>query len=79
MLLAARFILGASLDRTESRLSHFREDFDARDDTNWLVWVDIAEANGAPVLTHTPIPTPLCDVTPVRRPTRSIQHAVGGP
>src|SRR5215813_5734109 len=32
MLLAAKFILGASLYRTESRLSHFREDFDARDD-----------------------------------------------
>ena len=29
MLLAARFILGASLYRTESRLSHFREDHDA--------------------------------------------------
>ena len=27
MLLAARFILGASLFRTESRLSHFREDY----------------------------------------------------
>ena len=32
MLLAARFILGASLYRTESRLSHFREDHDLRDD-----------------------------------------------
>ncbi len=32
MLLAARFILGASLYRTESRLSHFREDHDERDD-----------------------------------------------
>ena len=41
MLLAARFILGASLYRTESRLSHFREDHDLRDDANWLVWVDV--------------------------------------
>src|SRR5216684_3924860 len=32
MLLAAKFILGASLYRTESRLSHFREDYEARDD-----------------------------------------------
>ena len=41
MLLAARFILGASLYRTETRLSHFREDFTDRDDANWLVWVDV--------------------------------------
>jgi succinate dehydrogenase/fumarate reductase flavoprotein subunit len=66
MLLAAQFILGASLYRTESRLSHFREDFDARDDANWLVWVDIAERNGAPAFATTPIPTPLCGVEPIR-------------
>src|SRR5262249_15050204 len=54
MLLAGKFILGASLHRTESRLSHFREDFDARDDTNWLVGVDIAAQNGAPPFTNTP-------------------------
>ena len=62
MLLAARFILGASLERTESRLSHFREDFEARDDANWLVWVDITERDGKPEFSRTPIPTPLCDV-----------------
>jgi succinate dehydrogenase/fumarate reductase flavoprotein subunit len=78
MLLAARFILGASLERTESRLSHFREDHEGRDDDNWLVWVDITERDGKPEMTHTPIPTPLCDVTPVRRPTRAIRQAVGG-
>jgi succinate dehydrogenase/fumarate reductase flavoprotein subunit len=66
MLLAAKFILGASLYRTESRLSHFREDFDARDDRSWLVWVDIAERNGAPVFTKTAIPTPLCGVEAIR-------------
>jgi succinate dehydrogenase/fumarate reductase flavoprotein subunit len=73
MLLAAQFILGASLYRTESRLSHFREDFEARDDANWLVWVDIAEQSGAPQFGKTPIPTPLCSATLVtRRPTRAI-------
>ncbi len=41
MLLAARFMLGASLQRTESRLSHFREDHPQRDDENWLVWIDV--------------------------------------
>jgi succinate dehydrogenase/fumarate reductase flavoprotein subunit len=79
MLLAARMILGASLMRTESRLSHFREDYEQRDDQNWLVWVDVGERNGAFDFERTPIPTPLCSVEPVRRPTRlRKQHAVGG-
>ena len=59
MLLAAEFILRASLYRTESRLSHFREDCDFRDDANWLCWVDICDACGAPQLSRTPIPTPI--------------------
>ena len=78
MLLAARFILGASLERTESRLSHFREDYPERNDNDWLVWIDVAPGKDAPVFTRTPIPTPLCDVAPVRRPTRAIRQAVGG-
>jgi succinate dehydrogenase/fumarate reductase flavoprotein subunit len=73
MLLAARFILGASLYRTESRLSHFREDYETRDDANWLVWVDLTEKGRAPQFGKTPIPTPLCSATlATRRPTRSI-------
>ena len=79
MLLAARFILGASLERTESRLSHFREDFDARDDANWLVWVDIAQGQDGPARSRTPVPTRLCVVTPMRRPTRRIRQAVTEP
>jgi succinate dehydrogenase/fumarate reductase flavoprotein subunit len=78
MLLAARMILGASLERTESRLSHFREDHEARDDTNWLVWVDVAQGADGPQFSRTPIPTPLCEVGPVRRPTRAIRQAVAG-
>jgi succinate dehydrogenase/fumarate reductase flavoprotein subunit len=71
MLLAARFILGASLLRTESRLSHFREDYPERDDAHWLVWVDIAQGRDGPRFTKTPVPTPLCPVTPLtRRPSR---------
>ena len=50
MLLAARFILGASLYRTESRLSHFREDHEARDDKDWLVWVDFSRDRQRPGL-----------------------------
>jgi succinate dehydrogenase/fumarate reductase flavoprotein subunit len=80
MLLAARFILGASLYRTESRLSHFREDHDARDDDNWLVWVDVAESGNGPAFSKTPIPTPYCGVTLARkRPARlAARRAVGG-
>lgn len=74
MLLAARMILGASLMRTESRLSHFREDYEARDDRNWLAWIDIRDRNGEFVFARTPVPTPLCPVEPVRRPTRLRQH-----
>jgi succinate dehydrogenase/fumarate reductase flavoprotein subunit len=62
MLLAAQVILEASLLRTESRLSHFREDFDVRDDERWLRWIDAHDEAGTPVLTTTPIPTPLCAV-----------------
>lgn len=40
MLHAARLILGASMFPTESRLSHFRDDFPDRDDEHWAVWVD---------------------------------------
>lgn len=78
MLLAAQFIIGASLYRTESRLSHFREDFAQRDDANWLVWVDIMPGDnsvGSKFMT-TRIPTPLFPVTsaPVR-PNRLKQRA----
>jgi succinate dehydrogenase/fumarate reductase flavoprotein subunit len=68
MLLAARFILGASLYRTESRLSHFREDHDQRDDGN------------GPAFSKTPIPTPYCSVVlPRRRPSRLLaRQSVGG-
>jgi succinate dehydrogenase/fumarate reductase flavoprotein subunit len=78
MLLAARLILGASLFRTESRLSHFREDFVTRDDADWLVWVDITAQGGEPQFSKTPVPTPLCPVASTRRPTRlRIQTAEG--
>lgn len=79
MLLCARMILGASLMRTESRLSHFREDYDVRDDQNWLAWVDIRDREGEFMFDRTPVPTPLCSVEPVRRPTRlKERYAVGG-
>ena len=80
MLLAAQFMLGASLFRTELRLSHFREDCPDRDDANWLVWIDISPGAERPQLQKTPIPTPLCPVLArSTRPTRLGQRlAVAG-
>jgi len=71
MLLAAQFMLRTSLFRTESRLSHFREDHAYRDDANWLVWIDICPGGARPELTKTPIPTPLCPV--LARPARPMR------
>ena len=65
MLLAARLILGASLVRTESRLSHFREDHTARDDADWLCWVDVTDAAPGPNFVKTPIPMPYCSAAEV--------------
>lgn len=59
MLLAAELILRASQQRTESRLSHFREDFESRDDANWLCWLDVRDDAGTPCFETTPIPTPI--------------------
>jgi len=72
MLMAAQLILCASLYRTESRLGHFREDYEQRDDTNWLCWVDVTERDGAPAFEKTPIPMPYCGVDALqeRRPKR---------
>jgi succinate dehydrogenase/fumarate reductase flavoprotein subunit len=72
MLLAAKLILGASLYRTESRLSHFREDYERRDDANWLCWVDVTDKDGEPEFRKTPVPTPYCSVNaiPAGGPTR---------
>ncbi len=43
MLLNAEMRLRASLFRTESRGSHYREDFLDKDDKNWLAWVIISK------------------------------------
>ena len=72
MIDAAQLILGGSLFRTESRLSHFREDFPVRDDENWAVWVDARKTNGSPAFVRTAVPTPYCPIKSMAstRPTR---------
>ncbi len=76
MLLAADLILRASVMRTESRMSHFREDFDARDDKNWLQWIDIKDDRGSPQFSKTPIPTPI--LAPGEPENQAVQRVVRG-
>ena len=80
MLHAAQLILGASMFRTESRLSHFRDDYPDRDDADWAVWVDATTEKGQLKLVKTPIPTPLCPIGALqgRRPGRQRKGAVAG-
>ena len=46
MTLIAEMILRASLFRTESRGSHYREDYPRRDDPTWLAWTKVKNENG---------------------------------
>jgi len=46
MILNAEMKLRASLFRTESRGTHYREDFPARNDNDWLAFVIIKQNNG---------------------------------
>lgn len=56
MLLNAEMKLRAGLFRTESRGTHFREDFPARDDAQWLAWVKIREEGGRMTLARHAVP-----------------------
>jgi succinate dehydrogenase / fumarate reductase, flavoprotein subunit len=46
MVLIAELMLKASLMRTESRASHFREDYPTRNDKDWLKWIVISKKDG---------------------------------
>jgi len=56
MVLNAEMKLRASLFRTESRGTHYREDYPRRDDPNWLAWVKVKEEQGTMKLSKEPIP-----------------------
>ncbi len=56
MLLNAEMKLRAGLFRTESRGTHYREEYPARIDKEWLVWVKIHKENNKMVLSKHPIP-----------------------
>ena len=56
MVLNAEMQLRASLFRTESRGSHFREDYPRRDDPSWLAWVKLKDVGGEMKTFKEPIP-----------------------
>ncbi len=56
MIFSAEMRLRSALFRTESRGNHYREDYPARDDENWLCWTRILERNGEMVLEKVPVP-----------------------
>ena len=57
LVLNAEMKLRASLMRTESRGSHYRQDYPARNDKEWLAWILIKQdSNGKMVLTKRPVP-----------------------
>ena len=56
MVLDALMQLRASLFRTESRGSHYREDYPRRGGTEWLAWVKLINEDGQMKLFKEPIP-----------------------
>ena len=56
MILNAEMKLRASLFRTESRATHYREDYPARNDKEWLAWVIIKQKGNKMKLYKKPLP-----------------------
>ncbi len=56
MVLSAEMRLRSALFRTESRGTHYREDYPRRDDVNWLAWTKIREEQGKMRLVKVPLP-----------------------
>jgi succinate dehydrogenase/fumarate reductase flavoprotein subunit len=56
MALTAEMMLRASLFRTESRGSHYREDYPRRDDPTWLAWVKIKREEDEMNIYKKPVP-----------------------
>jgi succinate dehydrogenase/fumarate reductase flavoprotein subunit len=57
MVINAEMKLRASLFRTESRGTHYREDHPGRKDAEWLAWVRLKEEGGVMKAFREPIPS----------------------
>jgi succinate dehydrogenase/fumarate reductase flavoprotein subunit len=56
MTLNAEMVLRASLFRTESRGSHYREDFPRRVDPDWFAWTVLKQEQGEMKVFKLPMP-----------------------
>ena len=56
MALNAEMMLRASLYRTESRGVHYREDYPAVDNNNWLAWTKLKNVEGVMTASKEPVP-----------------------
>ncbi|MDP2916731.1 MAG: FAD-binding protein [Dehalococcoidia bacterium] len=66
MTLVAEAMLRASLMRTESRASHYREDYPTRDNENWLKWILVGYDGKKMNLRTVPLPMDKYKFTPSR-------------
>jgi succinate dehydrogenase/fumarate reductase flavoprotein subunit len=72
MICAAEMYLRASLTRTESRGSHFRDDHPERDDENWLAWVNLRRSDHGEMIVETePVPLGSYPIQPRPEETRA--------
>lgn len=75
-----KLVLTASLERRESRDTHYREDYPYRDDVDWLKWIVLKRGERAEVLVrHEQVPFEKYPVRPMERKRipHPVQHSLG--